>query len=182
MEVVEEKVDTNTAKQLKDEGNDHFKRQDYVSAVSCYTEALEHAEDDEMRVILHSNCSLAHLKQEDYELAIKSAGEALKIDKTHCKSRLRRATAYEAKGNLFLALEDYKAVAEVALDAHPWLTRKIREIEPEAERQKQTEMKEALGQLRGLGDSLLKPFGLSTNNFAVKKDEGTGQFSISMKK
>lgn len=39
-------------------------------------------------------------------------------------------------------------------------------------------MSEMWGKLKSLGDGILKPFGLSTNNFQMVKDEKTGGYSM----
>lgn len=37
---------------------------------------------------------------------------------------------------------------------------------------------EMLEKLKDIGNAILKPFGLSTNNFQMKKDESSGSYSI----
>lgn len=43
---------------------------------------------------------------------------------------------------------------------------------------KEKEMADMMDKLKGLGNSILKPFGLSTNNFQFVKDEKTGGYSM----
>ena len=43
---------------------------------------------------------------------------------------------------------------------------------------KEKEMGEMMGKLKELGNGILKPFGLSTDNFKMTKDEQTGGYSM----
>ena len=43
---------------------------------------------------------------------------------------------------------------------------------------KENEMGEMMGKLKELGNGILKPFGLSTDNFKMTKDEKTGGYSM----
>lgn len=54
----------------------------------------------------------------------------------------------------------------------------LRDLEPRVKEAQEREMGEMWGKLRELGDGLLRPFGLSTNNFQVVKDENTGGYSM----
>jgi tetratricopeptide (TPR) repeat protein len=54
----------------------------------------------------------------------------------------------------------------------------LQKLTPRLEEAKQREMAEMMDKLKGLGNSILKPFGLSTNNFQFVKDEKTGGYSM----
>ncbi|PTB43509.1 hypothetical protein M441DRAFT_135420 [Trichoderma asperellum CBS 433.97] len=100
------------------------------------------------------------------------------------KALLRRARARSEAGgwsNLAGAEEDYRTLSQM-----PGLTpadqrtvrSQLKALPPRTKAAQEAEMSEMWGKLRGLGDSLLKPFGLSTNNFQMVKDEKTGGYSM----
>lgn len=100
------------------------------------------------------------------------------------KALLRRARARSEAGgwsNLAGAEEDYRALSQM-----PGLTpadqrtvrSQLKALPPRTKAAQDAEMSEMWGKLRGLGDSLLKPFGLSTNNFQMVKDQKTGGYSM----
>ncbi|TVY12884.1 Tetratricopeptide repeat protein 1 [Lachnellula arida] len=51
-------------------------------------------------------------------------------------------------------------------------------IPPRRKAAQEEEMGEMMGKLKGLGNSILKPFGLSTDNFNMVKDEKSGGYSM----
>ena len=52
------------------------------------------------------------------------------------------------------------------------------EIAPKLDKAKEDEMAEMMGKLKGLGNTILSPFGLSTDNFQFVKDDKTGGYSM----
>lgn len=115
-----------------------------------------------------------------------AARESRKADilRIRTKALLRRARARSEAGgwsNLAGAEEDYRALSQM-----PGLTpadqrtvrSQLKALPPRTKAAQEAEMSEMWGKLRGLGDGLLKPFGLSTNNFQMVKDEKTGGYSM----
>ncbi|PNY26413.1 Tetratricopeptide repeat protein 1, partial [Tolypocladium capitatum] len=112
--------------------------------------------------------------------------EALKADvrRIRTKALLRRARARSEVGgwqNLAGAEEDYRI-----LDGMPGLgpadmrtvRSQLKALPPRTKAAQEAEMGEMWGKLRHLGDGILKPFGLSTENFQLVKDERSGGYSM----
>ncbi|KAK4067149.1 uncharacterized protein Triagg1_7877 [Trichoderma aggressivum f. europaeum] len=100
------------------------------------------------------------------------------------KALLRRARARSEAGgwsNLAGAEEDYRALSQM-----PGLTpadqrtvrAQLKALPSRTKAAQEAEMSEMWGKLKSLGDGILKPFGLSTNNFQMVKDEKTGGYSM----
>lgn len=85
--------------------------------------------------------------------------------------------------DLSSAEEDYRAVSALppdslgAADMHT-VRQQLRDLPNRTKAAQEREMGEMWGKLRQLGDGILKPFGLSTNNFQMVKDEKTGGYSV----
>ncbi|GJN79227.1 hypothetical protein PLIIFM63780_002740 [Purpureocillium lilacinum] len=100
------------------------------------------------------------------------------------KALLRRSRARSEAGgwqNLAGAEEDYRTLSGMP-GLGPADSRTVRAqlkaLPPRTKAAQETEMAEMWGKLRNLGDGILKPFGLSTNNFQMVKDENTGGYSL----
>lgn len=113
------------------------------------------------------------------------------IARIRTKSLLRRARAHATThpptwSSLSSAQSDYRA-----LDALPrgslgpadsrTVRSMLRDLEPRAKEAQEREMGEMWGKLKELGDGILRPFGLSTGNFQMVKDEATGGYSMNFK-
>uniref|UniRef100_A0A670IWA3 Tetratricopeptide repeat protein 1 n=1 Tax=Podarcis muralis TaxID=64176 RepID=A0A670IWA3_PODMU len=169
----------NESTKLKEEGNEQFKKGEYKEAEDAYARALQvcPACCNTDRSILYSNRAAARMKQEKREIAISDCSKALELNPNYIKALLRRAELYEKTEKLDEALEDYKNLLEKDPSIHQAreaCMRLPRQIEERNEKLKE----EMLGKLKDLGNLVLRPFGLSTENFQVKQDSSTGSYSI----
>ncbi|NXE48376.1 TTC1 protein, partial [Casuarius casuarius] len=164
---------------LKEKGNEQFKKGDYGEAEDSYTRALCicPACFQKDRAILFSNRAAAKMKQDKTEAALNDCSKAVELDPNYIRALLRRAELYEKTEKLDEALEDYKTILEKDPSIHQAreaCMRLPRQIEERNEKLK----KEMLGKLKDLGNLVLRPFGLSTENFQIKQDSSTGSYSI----
>jgi tetratricopeptide (TPR) repeat protein len=107
------------------------------------------------------------------------------VHKLRTKALLRRAKARHEVGgwaSLQGSLEDYQALAKPpnqlsSLDMKAVIAA-LKKLPAELEEAKNTEMADMMGKLKQLGNGILKPFGLSTDNFQFQKDESSGGYSM----
>ena len=107
------------------------------------------------------------------------------VHKLRTKALLRRAKARHETGgwaSLQGSLEDYQALC---LPPHQLSTldqkavqAALRKLPRELEEAKTAEMADMMGKLKQLGNGILKPFGLSTDNFQFTQDEKSGGYSM----
>ncbi|KAL2809416.1 hypothetical protein BJX63DRAFT_358161 [Aspergillus granulosus] len=107
--------------------------------------------------------------------------DVLRIRGKALMRRARAKTELGGWGNLQGAEEDYKALA--AMDNLPPNDRKVvqralRELPERISKARENEMAEMMGKLKDLGNGILKPFGLSTDNFKFVQDPKTGGYSM----
>ena len=101
------------------------------------------------------------------------------------KALMRRAKAKSEQGgwaNLQGSEDDYKLLL-AQLPTLPPPDQKIvqaalRSLPPRIATAKEKEMADMMGKLKELGNGILKPFGLSTDNFKMEKDPGSGGYSM----
>jgi tetratricopeptide (TPR) repeat protein len=107
------------------------------------------------------------------------------VHKLRTKALLRRAKARHEVGgwaSLQGSLEDYQALSKAphqlsSLDQTA-VQAALRKLPGQLEEAKNTEMADMMGKLKQLGNGILKPFGLSTDNFQFTKDEKSGGYSM----
>ncbi|KAF2637953.1 hypothetical protein P280DRAFT_471614 [Massarina eburnea CBS 473.64] len=107
------------------------------------------------------------------------------VHKLRTKALLRRAKARREAGgwsSLQGSLEDYQALSKPphqlsSLDQKAVHTA-LRELPPKLDEVKNAEVAEMMGKLKQLGNGILNPFGLSTDNFQFAKDEQSGGYSM----
>lgn len=163
---------------LKEKGNGEFKKGEHVEAEASYTAALHMCpfSCSKERSILFSNRAAARSHQDKKEEAIKDCTKAIELNPDYVRALLRRAELYERTEKLDEALEDYKVVLEkdpglpVAREACMRLPQQIQERNEKLK-------EEMMGKLKDLGNMILRPFGLSTNNFQVNQGE-SGSYSV----
>ena len=173
----------------------HLKLEDWKAAVESATAALDaldrllpnekkkgdEAEKDGDVVEIEGEGTEAEEELKKLEMSDQRRDDVLRI---RCKALMRRAKAKSEQGgwgNLQGAEEDYKVLAQ--LTTLPPQDKKIvqealRSLPPRINAAKEKEMGDMMGKLKELGNGILKPFGLSTDNFKMEKDPKTGGYSM----
>lgn len=184
----------------------HLKLDEWKDAIAHATAALDGLDRlERANAEAEKESAEARDKEEDVEEVIVSAGAAKSapapptdedaaeeatrkrkedIARIRAKALMRRARARsELAGwsNLEGALADYKALS-VMTNLSP-ADRKIvqaqlRLLPPRVKAAQEKETAEMWAKLKDLGNGILKPFGLSTDNFKMAKDEKTGGYSM----
>ncbi|KAF7306655.1 TPR-REGION domain-containing protein [Mycena indigotica] len=137
-------------------------------------EELEHAKT---RAVLNANIGACYVKLEDHKLAVEACTEALLDDPNYAKALQRRAASNEKLGtwsSLTAAQEDYNTLLKLG---DPSVERSLAALKPRLEAAQKRETDEMLGKLKGIGNSILGNFGLSTDNFQFVPN-GEGGYSM----
>ncbi|OCB87120.1 hypothetical protein A7U60_g5855 [Sanghuangporus baumii] len=136
-----------------------------------------------LRAVLNANIGACHVKLEEYKEAVKACTEALADDPSYIKALQRRASCNEKIGSwssLASAKEDYNTLLVILPPNSPQVgqtRRALAVLEPRIEEAQKRETSEMMDKLKGIGNSILGNFGLSTDNF---KFEPNGQGGYSM--
>ncbi|XP_032493147.1 small glutamine-rich tetratricopeptide repeat-containing protein beta-like [Phocoena sinus] len=104
--------DVGKADQLKDEGNNHMKEENYAAAVDCYTQAIEL---DPNNAVYYCNRAAAQSKLGHYTDAVKDCEKAIAIDSKYSKTYGRMGLALTAMNKFEEAVTSYQK----ALDLDP---------------------------------------------------------------
>uniref|UniRef100_A0A182VXS0 Uncharacterized protein n=1 Tax=Anopheles minimus TaxID=112268 RepID=A0A182VXS0_9DIPT len=177
----EEEKETNKTKadELKQQGNELFKQGEHLQSLALYTQALRLCPLDrkEARAILYANRAAAKTKLDRKKSALDDCTKALEYNPNYVKALLRRANLYEETDKLDESLEDYRKVQE--LEPGNSEARAAQErLPPKISERNERLKEEMMGKLKDLGNMILRPFGLSTQNFEMKQDPQTGSYSI----
>ncbi|EER43718.1 tetratricopeptide repeat domain-containing protein [Histoplasma capsulatum H143] len=110
------------------------------------------------------------------------------IQRIRAKALMRRARAKMQLGgwaNLQGAEEDYKALlgmGNLPAQDERIVRKALRELPGLINAAREKEVADMMGKLKDLGNGILKPFGLSTDNFKFVKDEKSGGYNMSFEK
>ncbi|XP_041370631.1 tetratricopeptide repeat protein 1-like [Gigantopelta aegis] len=170
------------AQELKNNGNKLFREGNYDEAIVCYCESIEICplSFTKERSIMFSNRAACKLKQENYDDAISDCSKAIELHPQYLKALLRRAELYDKKEKLDEALADFQKVVE--LDPSQYAARASCLKLAEQIKDRNEKMKEEmLGKLKDLGNMILRPFGMSTENFQLQQDPNSGSYSVQYK-
>merc|ERR1712002_50712 len=164
---------------LKDEGNTLFRDGKYDESILKYTDALEICprKFPIERSVLYSNRGACRLYLKQFDEGIDDSTKALDLNPNYLKALLRRAQMYEQNEKLDEALADYTKCLELDPNLHQARAACMRL--PDQIKERNEKMKEEMmSKLKDLGNMVLKPFGLSTNNFQMTQNPETGSYSI----
>ncbi|KAH8369211.1 hypothetical protein KR009_004321 [Drosophila setifemur] len=167
------------ANKLKLEGNELFKNDDATGAIRVYTEALNICPSDSVkeRSVLFGNRAAAKMKLEAKKSAIDDCTKAIELWPEYLRVLLRRAKLYEQDDKPDEALTDYKKVSEIDPGQREAQEAQIR-LPPIINERNEKLKTEMMSSLKDLGNMILRPFGLSTQNFQMQQDPNTGSYSI----
>ncbi|CAN7990109.1 unnamed protein product [Ixodes hexagonus] len=171
------------AQKLKATGNNRFKEGQYTEALEAYTEALRISPlcATQERSVLFSNRAAAWTRLEKKKLAVKDCTTAIELNPSYLKPVLKRAQLHKELDNLDDSLKDYQRVLEmdpsIGEARHACMT-----LPDQIKERNERLQAEMLGKLKELGNLCLKPFGMSTENFKLVKDEASGGYQIKFQK
>lgn len=174
----------------------HLKLEEWKAAIDSASAALDALE----RLIAATTSKPTDGKgNEDSVVEIEGEGEAAEeqlknlensdqrkhdIQRIKTKALMRRAkakTELAGWGNLQGAEDDYKALSQMS-NLPPQdmkiVQAALKSLPPRINAAKDQEMGDMMSKLKDLGNGILKPFGLSTDNFNMIKDEKTGGYSM----
>ncbi|KAF9480053.1 TPR-like protein [Pholiota conissans] len=173
--------DKGKAKENEKEKEKKEKAEDVVDVSSPAVSAAD-KEMTRLRAVLHANVGACFVKLGDHKEAAQACSQAILDDPAYVKARERRAASNEIIGSwtsLTSAQEDYTALLQLHTTSAQLadVRRKLQSLKPRLEAAQKRETDEMLGKLKGLGNTILGNFGLSTDNFKFEPN-GAGGYSL----
>ncbi|KAJ3371737.1 TOM (translocase of outer membrane) complex component [Allomyces arbusculus] len=95
------------AVQLKDQGNDLYKKSKFQEAIECYSKAIDLQPTS---AVFWCNRAACHANLNDPKSVVEDCTKALALDPAYVKALHRRAIAYEQLGQLRDALNDFTTI------------------------------------------------------------------------
>ncbi|KAK0456260.1 TPR-like protein, partial [Armillaria borealis] len=148
---------------------------DPVEAVATRSNNEVETETDEecakVRAVLNANIGACFVKMNELKQAVEACSEALADDPQYVKALQRRAASNDQIGSwasLTSAQEDYNALLKLLPPNSLQIKeteRSLQRLKPKLDDTQKRETAEMLDKLKGLGNSVLGKFGLSTDNF-----------------
>ncbi|KAK0473168.1 TPR-like protein, partial [Armillaria novae-zelandiae] len=124
-----------------------------------------------VRAVLNANIGACYVKMNELKQATEACSEALIDDPQYVKALQRRAASNDQIGSwtsLASAQEDYNTLLKLLPPNSPQIKeteRSLQRLKPRLDDTQKRETAEMLDKLKGLGNSVLGKFGLSTDNF-----------------
>ncbi|KAI9821888.1 MAG: hypothetical protein M1827_002470 [Pycnora praestabilis] len=172
----------------------HLKLEDWKAAIEAATQSVEaldrldppkkkeeEGKEEEKKDGRESD-RITEVTDEE-EKDIKAGRSREDRQRIRAKALMRRARARSEVGGwaaLQGADEDYRELSSMPIPPQDRkiVQRELSTLPSRLEEAKQKDMAEMMSKLKGLGNSILKPFGLSTDNFNMVKDEASGGYSM----
>jgi len=135
------------------------------------------------RAVLNANAGACYAKLGEHANVVKACTAALTDDPHYIKALYRRVTANELLdtwSSLTSAQEDYAQLLTLVTPGAPQARKyndALRELKPRVEAAQKRETGEMMDKLKGLGNTILGNFGLSTDNFKFVPN-GEGGYSM----
>lgn len=165
--------------QYKVEGNNLYKEGKPADAVDKYTAGLRVCplSCPKERAVLYANRGQMKRVLGLNDQAVKNCSAAIALDPLYLKAILRRAEIYEETDKLDESLADYQKAVELD-PKHVEANQALRRLPPKIEERNEKLKAEMMDNLKKLGNMVLKPFGLSTNNFKMEQDPNSGGYNM----
>lgn len=166
--------------ELKSEGNKYFRENLFEKSIELYTKALDVCplQLSNERSVIYANRSAAKIHCNQLNEALEDSNSAIDLNPTYVKALLRRAQIYhQMKDKLDEALKDYQSVLELDPKCAEALVAS-NELKVEINERNEKLKTEMMSKLKDLGNLVLRPFGLSTDNFKMTQNDQTGGYSL----
>jgi len=166
------------ATQYKLEGNALYLEGKTMEALDKYTAGLRVCplKFPSDRAVMYANRGQMKRVLGLNDHAVRNCTKAVELNPQYLKALLRRAEIYEETDKLDEALKDYQTV--LTMDPrHVTANKAVRSLPAKIEERNEKMKAEMIDNLKKLGNMVLNPFGLSTENFKMEQNE-TGSYNI----